>query len=236
MIGSLGHHFRLTRLFLHEIKTRYWIRPCGSRWTIRPSASSKKRSDTLVGRKTGSGWRSTSAPLSTCLGNIRMRCATRSSTKFLYDQHHRLLFKILDTSKDPNIRSNIVIALCDVKVSFSNIICENSIDLYKGLRWDLVARKQMLIVLTHLILNEMMYSWEILCVLEDPEPRIADLANNLVSLAHMCIMKLTHVLQSSATCQSANILMTRRCSRAQDISPRSLKRFAPVHLLVINSL
>ena len=37
-------------------------------------------------------------------------------SKFLCDQHHRLLFKILDPSKDPNIRSHIVIALGDVAV------------------------------------------------------------------------------------------------------------------------
>jgi hypothetical protein len=36
------------------------------------------------------------------------------------------VIKILDTSKDPNIRSNIVIMLGDVAVSFSNIIGENS--------------------------------------------------------------------------------------------------------------
>ena len=62
-----------------------------------------------------------------------MRCATRSSSEFLSDQHHRLLFMILDTSKDPNIRSNIVIALGDVAVSFRNVIVENSKDLYKVL-------------------------------------------------------------------------------------------------------
>ena len=58
---------------------------------------------------------------------------TRSSSDFLCDQHHRLLFKILDTSKDPNIRSNIVTALGDVAVSFSNIMGENSKDLYNSL-------------------------------------------------------------------------------------------------------
>ena len=41
-------------------------------------------------------------------------------------------------------------------------------------------------------------------------------------------MRLTHVLQSPATCQLANIPMTRRCSRAQeDISSDSSKRFVP---------
>ena len=59
-----------------------------------------------------------------------MRCAT---SKFLCDQHHRLLFKILDPSKDPNIRNNIVIALGDVVISFRNVIVENSKDLYKVL-------------------------------------------------------------------------------------------------------
>ena len=62
-----------------------------------------------------------------------MCCATSSSSKFLCDQHHRLLFMILDTSKDPNILSNIVIALADVAVCFRNIIGENGKDLYKGL-------------------------------------------------------------------------------------------------------
>ena len=54
-------------------------------------------------------------------------------SKFLCDQHHRLLFKILDPSKDPNIRSNIVIALGDVVISFRNVVVENSKDLYKVL-------------------------------------------------------------------------------------------------------
>ncbi|KAF8069057.1 non-SMC mitotic condensation complex subunit 1-domain-containing protein [Lyophyllum atratum] len=113
--------------------------------------------------------------------------ATLSFSKFLCvssnfcDQHHRLLFKILETSRDPNIRSNIVIALGDVAVSFSNIIDENSNELYKGLSdKDLVVKKNTLMVLTHLILNGMIkvkgQLGEMAKCLEDPEPRIADLA------------------------------------------------------------
>ncbi|KAF7983455.1 hypothetical protein HWV62_21732 [Athelia sp. TMB] len=113
--------------------------------------------------------------------------ATLSFSKFLCvssqfcDQHHRLLFKILETSKDPNIRSNIVIALGDVAVSFSNIVDENSNELYKGLSdADLVVKKNTLMVLTHLILNGMIkvkgQLGEMAKCLEDPEPRIADLA------------------------------------------------------------
>ncbi|KAG2156915.1 non-SMC mitotic condensation complex subunit 1-domain-containing protein [Suillus bovinus] len=113
--------------------------------------------------------------------------ATLSFSKFLCvssqfcDQHHHLLFKILETSRDPNIRSNIVIALGDVAVSFSNIIDENSNELYKGLSdEDLVVKKNTLMVLTHLILNGMIkvkgQLGEMAKCLEDEELRISDLA------------------------------------------------------------
>lgn len=113
--------------------------------------------------------------------------ATLSFSKFLCvssqfcDQHHRLLFKILETSKDADIRSNIVIALGDVAVSFSSIIDENSNELYKGLSdKNLVVKKNTLMVLTHLILNGMIkvkgQLGEMAKCVEDPEPRIADLA------------------------------------------------------------
>ncbi|KIM60515.1 hypothetical protein SCLCIDRAFT_1216792 [Scleroderma citrinum Foug A] len=113
--------------------------------------------------------------------------ATLSFAKFLCvssqfcDQNHRLLFKILETSKDPDLRSNIVIALGDVAVSFSNIIDENSNELYKGLSDEnLVVKKNTLMVLTHLILNGMIkvkgQLGEMAKCLEDEEPRISDLA------------------------------------------------------------
>ena len=54
------------------------------------------------------------------------------------------------------MRSNIVIALGDVAVCFSNIVDENSNELYKGLSdRNLVVKKNTLMVLTHLILNGM---------------------------------------------------------------------------------
>lgn len=92
-----------------------------------------------------------------------------------------MLFKILEISKDPTIRSNIVIALGDVAVCFSNIIDENSNELYKGLSdRDQVVKKNTLMVLTHLILNGMIkvkgQLGEMAKCLEDPDPRIADLA------------------------------------------------------------
>lgn len=80
-----------------------------------------------------------------------------------------------------NIRSNIVIALGDVAVSFSSIIDENSDELYKGLSDnDLVVKKNTLMVLTHLILNGMVkvkgQLGEMAKCVEDEDPRIADLA------------------------------------------------------------
>jgi condensin complex subunit 1 len=92
-----------------------------------------------------------------------------------------LLFKILETSKNANIRSNIVIALGDVAVSFSSIIDENSNELYKGLSDpNLVVKKNTLMVLTHLILNGMIkvkgQLGEMAKCIEDPDTRISDLA------------------------------------------------------------
>ncbi|KAI0320936.1 non-SMC mitotic condensation complex subunit 1-domain-containing protein [Amylostereum chailletii] len=113
--------------------------------------------------------------------------ATLAFSKFLCvssrfcDENHMLLFKILETSKDPNIRSNIVIALGDVAVSFSTIVDENSSELYRGLSdTNLIVKKNTLMVLTHLILNGMIkvkgQLGEMAKCLEDEEPRIADLA------------------------------------------------------------
>ncbi len=74
-----------------------------------------------------------------------------------------------------------MIALGDVAVSFSNIIDENSNELYKGLSdKDLVVKKNTLMVLTHLILNGMIkvkgQLGEMAKCLEDEDERIADLA------------------------------------------------------------
>ncbi len=97
------------------------------------------------------------------------------------EAHLPLLFKILETSKDPIVRSNIVIALGDIAVSFGSIIDENSEKLYEGLNdKDLIVKKNTLMVLTHLILNGMIkvkgQLGEMAKCLEDEEQRISDLA------------------------------------------------------------
>ncbi|KAJ8082013.1 condensin complex non-SMC subunit Cnd1 [Marasmius tenuissimus] len=113
--------------------------------------------------------------------------ATLSLCKFLCvssqfcEENHRLLFKILENSKQASIRSNVAIGLGDVAVSFSSIIDENSSELYKGLSdRDPTVKKNTLMVLTHLILNGMVkvkgQLGEMAKCLQDEDQRIADLA------------------------------------------------------------
>ncbi|TEB34024.1 ARM repeat-containing protein [Coprinellus micaceus] len=111
------------------------------------------------------------------LSLCKLLCVSSSFT----DKNHRLLFKILETSRDPNIRANSVIALGDVAVSFNTIIDENSAELYKGLLdSDPRVKKTTLMVLTHLILNGMIkvkgQLGEMAKCVEDEDVRIQDLA------------------------------------------------------------
>ena len=92
-----------------------------------------------------------------------------------------LLFKSLETSRDPNIRANIVIVIGDLAVSFATIIDERLNDLYMGLSADdLIVKKNTLMVLTHLILNGMIkvkgQLAEMAKCIEDSEERVSDLA------------------------------------------------------------
>ncbi|KAL1746755.1 non-SMC mitotic condensation complex subunit 1-domain-containing protein [Schizophyllum fasciatum] len=115
--------------------------------------------------------------------------ATLSFAKFLCvsqafcDANLTLLLRLLETSKSANIRSNIVVALGDVAVSFNHLIDENNNHLYRGLSdSDLVVKKNTLMVLTHLIHNGMIkvkgQIGEIAKLVSDPEQRIADLAKH----------------------------------------------------------
>ncbi|KAH9461911.1 hypothetical protein MJO29_003388 [Puccinia striiformis f. sp. tritici] len=97
------------------------------------------------------------------------------------EKHLMLLFKILETSKSPAVRSNIIIALGDIAVCFATIMDQHSDGLYKGLTdSDLEVKKNTLMVLTHLILNGMIkvkgQLGEIAKCVNDPEKRISDLA------------------------------------------------------------
>jgi condensin complex subunit 1 len=114
---------------------------------------------------------------SAALSLSKMMCV---SMKFC-ESNLLLLLRMLETSRDPNIRSNIAIALGDIAVCFSTLIDENSDRLYKGLSdSDLIVKKDSLMVLTHLILNGMVkikgQLGEMAKCVEDEDRRVSDLA------------------------------------------------------------
>lgn len=115
------------------------------------------------------------------------QAAVLALTKFMCvsaqfcENHLLLLFKILETSRDPVVRSNIVIALGDIAVCWGSLIDDNSERLYQGLTDpDPIVKKNTLMVLTHLILNGMIkvkgQLGEMAKCLEDEDQRISDLA------------------------------------------------------------
>ncbi|KAG6819862.1 hypothetical protein H0H93_007948, partial [Arthromyces matolae] len=184
-------HVAIKQIVFLELVEREWKRQKDEKQTIEKQAAAKNGGNQAS--KEGD-------ELDQVAGNaedeIGERIAAVRETELLYGEHSLLAiygpmlvhisgsphkFKILETSRDADIRSNIVIALGDVAVSFSSIIDENSNELYKGLSdKDLIVKKNTLMVLTHLILNGMIkvkgQLGEMAKCLEDPEPRIADLA------------------------------------------------------------
>ena len=97
------------------------------------------------------------------------------------EKHLQLLVTLLERSQDATTKSNIVISLGDIAVSFNNLIDQNIAYLYKRLRdTSLVVRKNALMVLTHLILNGMIkvkgQLGEMAKCLIDSDARIRDLA------------------------------------------------------------
>ena len=97
-------------------------------------------------------------------------------------KHLRLLFTLLERSEEPSTRANIVIALGDICFRFPNVAEPYSSEIYKRLRdANPGVRKNTLMVLTHLILNDQIKSrgqvFEIAICLQDPDVRIRDLAS-----------------------------------------------------------
>ena len=92
-----------------------------------------------------------------------------------------LLITILERSKDPITRSNVVIALGDMAVCFNNLIDENTDFLYRRLSdEDTSVRRTCLMTLTFLILAGQVkvkgQLGEMAKCLEDEDRRIADLS------------------------------------------------------------
>jgi hypothetical protein len=100
----------------------------------------------------------------------------------------QLLFTVLAQAPSPSIRRVVVIALGDLAARFPNLVEPYTGHLYARLRdADAGVRKNTLMVLTHLILNDMVkvkgQVGEIAVCLNDPEPRVADLTRMVSMLA-----------------------------------------------------
>ncbi|KAI8500241.1 meiotic chromosome condensation [Branchiostoma belcheri] len=97
------------------------------------------------------------------------------------EAHLQLLFTILEKSPQPIIRANTIIALGDLSFRFPNLIEPWTPNLYARLRDDSShVRKNTLMVLTHLILNDMLkvkgYISDMAACMVDEVSGIADLA------------------------------------------------------------
>lgn len=97
------------------------------------------------------------------------------------EQNLPLLITIMERSKDPIIRSNVVIALGDMAVCFNHLIDENTDFLYRRLNdKDASVKRTCLMTLTFLILAGQVkvkgQLGEMAKCLEDEDKRIADLS------------------------------------------------------------
>ncbi|GMF35129.1 unnamed protein product [Phytophthora lilii] len=89
-------------------------------------------------------------------------CAVVALSKFMAvseefcEKHLQLLFTILQDSPQPSVRGDVIIALGDLSFRFPNLVEPWTSHLYNRLRdVDLNVRKNTIVVLSHLILNDM---------------------------------------------------------------------------------
>lgn len=72
----------------------------------------------------------------------------------------QLLFTVVESASSETVRSNCTIALGDLAVRFPNLVEPWTEHMYARLRDPSVSvRKNAVLVLSHLILNEMMKVW-----------------------------------------------------------------------------
>ena len=102
--------------------------------------------------------------------------------KFIFsDANLQLLFTVVESSPSTTVRSNCTIALGDLAVRFPNLMDPWTEHMYCRLRDPAVSvRKNAVLVLSHLILNDMMkvkgYIYEMAIRVEDEDERISSLA------------------------------------------------------------
>ncbi|RMX62507.1 hypothetical protein KXD40_007215 [Peronospora effusa] len=104
-------------------------------------------------------------------------CAVVALSKFMAvseefcENHLQLLFTILQDSPQPSVRGDVIIALGDLSFRFPNLVEPWTSHLYNRLRdVNLNVRKNTIVVLSHLILNDMI----------KVKGQISEIANSLV--------------------------------------------------------
>uniref|UniRef100_M4BXY5 Uncharacterized protein n=1 Tax=Hyaloperonospora arabidopsidis (strain Emoy2) TaxID=559515 RepID=M4BXY5_HYAAE len=93
---------------------------------------------------------------------LLIECAVVALSKFMAvseefcEKHLQLLFTILQDSSQPSVRGDVIIALGDLSFRFPNLVEPWTPHLYNRLRdVNLNVRKNTIVVLSHLILNDM---------------------------------------------------------------------------------
>ena len=108
-------------------------------------------------------------------------CRLMSVSEALCESHLPFVLTVLRDAKEFGVRANIIISLGDLASRFPNVVEPYTRHIYKSLRdKDCRVRKNTLMVLTHLILNDMVKIRgevsELAVCLEDEDERVRDLA------------------------------------------------------------
>ena len=104
-------------------------------------------------------------------------CKFMCVSKIFCEQNLDILFQILKSNCDSIIKTNIIISIGDLLHKYPNSVEKYTNQVYSNLHDEEVqVRKTTMMVLTHLILNDMMKIKGEICdvalLLEDPELKI----------------------------------------------------------------
>jgi condensin complex subunit 1 len=119
-----------------------------------------------------------------CKSSTLALCKCMCVSKTFCEKHLPLLFHVLEKAHDQDLRANIIVALGDLAFRFPNEVEPYTPKIYACLRdKSLRVRRHTLMVLTHLILNDMVkvkgQVCEIALCLQDQDSGIRDMARLL---------------------------------------------------------
>ncbi|XP_033119867.1 condensin complex subunit 1-like isoform X2 [Anneissia japonica] len=175
--GAIEDELGLTGATAEDAESEYIRKICESESVTGPNLLSAVRPLLVAVCSNPSKYKDPSLRTSACLALAKFMLV---SSEFC-DAHLQLLFTVLEKSPEEVIRANTIIAIGDLTFRFPNLIEPWTANLYARLRDESVhVRKNTLMVLTHLILNDMVkvkgQISEMATCMVDTEPRIAALA------------------------------------------------------------